>query len=183
MVPRDGRLVAAHFGSPASETAVCLSTVGLADRFDRATLELRGAPADVETALELTAGSADDVGCVQLSPRDAIVRCNHADSDRCLAVLLSTDVAIEITERFAAIEVIGPRAAQLTRAAILELPDHAVITVRYDTDTYELLIDRDNGPDVWESLLTAGASVSVACVGLDALTHLAAARHRTRRPH
>jgi hypothetical protein len=38
---RHGRLVAAHFGSVASETAVCLRSVGLADGFGRA-----GAPAD-----------------------------------------------------------------------------------------------------------------------------------------
>jgi glycine cleavage system aminomethyltransferase T len=45
MVERDGRWVAAHFGSPASEAAVCRSRVGLAERSDRATLELSGDPA------------------------------------------------------------------------------------------------------------------------------------------
>jgi glycine cleavage system aminomethyltransferase T len=182
MVARDGRWVAAHFGSATSETAVCVSTVGLADRFDRTTLELRGNPADVETALELAAASAEDVGCVQVTPRDAIARCNHARTDACIATLLSTDVAIEITERYAAIEVIGPRAAELIRAAILELPDQVVIAIEHDTDTYELLIERDNGPYLWNCLLTVGTAVSIACVGLDALTHLAAARHVTR-PH
>ena len=182
MVPRDGRWVAAHFGSPTSETAVCLSTVGLADRFDRATLELRGAAADIETALALAAIGGEDVAGVQITPRDAIVRCNRADAETCLAALLGTDLAIEITDRLAAIEVIGPRAAQLIRAAMLELPNHVVTTIAHDTDTYELLIDRDHGPNLWACLLSAGAAVSVACVGLNALAHLAAARHSARRP-
>jgi hypothetical protein len=182
MVPRDGRWVAAHFGSASSETAVCVSTVGLADRFDRTTLELRGAPTDIEAALEQAALSAPHVRCVKVSPRDAIVRCNHVDGDMCVAGLIDTDVAVEITERFAAIEVIGPRAAQLIRAAILELPDRVVIAIAPDSDTYELLIERGDGPALWSCLLAVGASVSVACVGLDALTHLAAARLITPHP-
>lgn len=182
MVPRGGRWVAAHFGSPTSETAVCLSTVGLADRFDRTTLELRGAPVSIEAALELASLGGEDVGGAQVGPRDAIVRCDDADREWCLTTLPSTGVAIEITERFAAIELIGPRAAQLIRAAMIELPDRMVTAIALETDTYELLIDREDGPELWRCLLTAGASVSVACVGLDALTQLAAARqHRRRR--
>ena len=182
MVPRDGRWVAAHFGSPTGETAVCLSTVGLADRFDRTTFVLRGAPAGIEAALELAAACAQDVGGVEVGPRDAIVRCNRDDSEECRTAVLCTGVVIETTERFAAIELIGPRAAQLIRAATLELLDHLVIAIAYDADTYELLIDCDHGADLWGCLLTAGTSVSVACVGLDALTQLAAARHIGRRP-
>lgn len=52
-----------------------------------------------------------------------------------------------------------------------------MIVVEQDPDTHELLIDRASGPMLWSRLLEAGASVSVACVGLDALAHLAAARH------
>ena len=177
MVARNGRWVAAHFGSPTSETAVCLSTVGIADRFDRATIELRGAPPDIDTAVLLATRSGEHVSASRIGPRDALVRCDRADTDTCTAALLTTDVAIEIADRFAAIEVIGPRAAQLIRAVALKLPDHDVIVIETSNDSYELLIDRHAGPRLWSSLLDAGTSVSVACVGVEALEHLAAARH------
>ena len=42
MVARHGWWVAAHFGSPAGELALCETAVGLADRSDLGKLELRG---------------------------------------------------------------------------------------------------------------------------------------------
>ena len=44
MAPRHGRRVPAHFGSVGAEEAVCLRGVGMADRSDRDTFELRGTP-------------------------------------------------------------------------------------------------------------------------------------------
>jgi hypothetical protein len=183
MVVRDGRWVAAHFGSPTSETAVCLSTVGIADRFDRATIAIGGAPTDIGTALEVVAEGGAHIIAVRIGARDGIVRCDQADTDTCIAALLGTDVGVEITDRFAAIELVGPRAAQLLRAVALQLPDHNVIVAENGADSFELLVDRQIGPQLWSSLLDAGASVSVACVGLEALEHLAAARHVSRLHH
>ena len=51
MAERHGRRVPAHFGCAAAEETVCLRGVGMADRSDRSTLELRGTPSDVERAL------------------------------------------------------------------------------------------------------------------------------------
>ena len=51
MASRHGRRVPAHFGSIAAEEAVCLRSVGMADRSDRDTFELRGTPSAVESAL------------------------------------------------------------------------------------------------------------------------------------
>ena len=82
---------------------------------------------------------------------------------------------MEVTDSLAGIEVIGPRATQLIRAVSLELLDREVIVLDTGTDAYELLIDRDGAPQLWSCLLDAGKSVSVACVGLEALDHLAAA--------
>ncbi len=42
MVARHGWWVAAHFGSPGGELALCDTAVGLADRSDLGKLELRG---------------------------------------------------------------------------------------------------------------------------------------------
>ena len=47
MATRHGRRVPAHFGSVGAEEAVCLRSVGMADRSDRETFELRGAPSAV----------------------------------------------------------------------------------------------------------------------------------------
>jgi len=51
MASRHGRRVHAHFGSVGAEEAVCLRAVGMADRSDRDTFELRGDPVAIETAL------------------------------------------------------------------------------------------------------------------------------------
>ena len=51
MAERHGRRVPAHFGSAGAEEAVCLRGVGMADRSDRDTFELRGTPSAVESAL------------------------------------------------------------------------------------------------------------------------------------
>jgi glycine cleavage system aminomethyltransferase T len=51
MTVRRGRYVAADFGSATSEAAVCLKTVGICDRSDRSTFEIRGAPEAIEDAL------------------------------------------------------------------------------------------------------------------------------------
>jgi glycine cleavage system aminomethyltransferase T len=63
MAVRHGHLVAAHFGSVASETAVCLRSVGLADGFDgeteHVTLRLIGPRA----AGVLAAARLDAVPC------------------------------------------------------------------------------------------------------------------------
>jgi len=48
MASRHGRRVPAHFGSVGAEEAVCLRAVGMADRSDRDTFELRGTPSVVE---------------------------------------------------------------------------------------------------------------------------------------
>ena len=44
MAERQGRRVPAHFGSAAAEETVCLRGVGMSDRSDRATFEVRGRP-------------------------------------------------------------------------------------------------------------------------------------------
>lgn len=80
MVSRHGRSVAAHFGSAASEAAVCLTTVGLADRYDRMTLELHGAPQDVDLALAGIAALRRHSWCSRRSDSHAIIRCESADS-------------------------------------------------------------------------------------------------------
>ena len=57
MVTRHGWWVAAHFGSPGGEIALCGTAVGLADRSDLGKLELRGEAGALETLVgQLTGG-------------------------------------------------------------------------------------------------------------------------------
>jgi hypothetical protein len=180
MVVRDGRCIAAHFGSPTSETAVCLSTVGIADRSDRTTFELRGAPSDIDAAIASLPPPGAPVSWARTGSRSAIVRCEHTDTAACSAALLGADVAIEISNRFAAIEVIGPRASELLRAVDVHRPGTDVVVLENRATSYELLIDAETGSALWGRLLDAGAPLRVACVGLEALEHLAVSQHLAR---
>jgi glycine cleavage system aminomethyltransferase T len=90
-------------------------------------------------------------------------------------------LVVDVTCRYAAIGIIGPRATDLLNSADFHMPDGQPIVLRDGPNSLELLVDSDVGPALWGQLLDAGAPLSIACVGLDALEHLAAS-HRVRRP-
>lgn len=58
MRPDGHGLVASHYGSPAGELAVCLRTVGLADRSDLATVAVTGPPPAVAAVVRGFCGTA-----------------------------------------------------------------------------------------------------------------------------
>ncbi len=178
MINRHGLYVAAHYGSPTSEAAVCLSTVGIADRFDRTTLEVRGAPDDVELALSGLVRVRIRNWWSRLTTRSAIVRCEQADSGQCLEALVPVEgtVAVDLSNRYAAIAVIGPRAAELLAACELERQRTPPIVLREAEAAFEVLVPFADGPAQWDKLLAVGVPFQIACVGLDALAHLAASR-------
>jgi glycine cleavage system aminomethyltransferase T len=182
MTKRHGRCVAAHFGSATSEAAVCLSTVGIADRFDRTTLELRGAPDDVELALGGLATLRARTWWARRTSRSAIVRCERNDTATCLSGLVALEgiVAVDVSDRYAAIAVIGPRAEELLAACDVEAHGTPAIVLREAEAAFEVLVPALDGPGQWERLLEVGAPFRVACVGLDALEHLAASRRLDR---
>lgn len=101
---------------PTSETAVCLSTVGIADRSDRVTFDVRGAAADVDAALAALGLLGEHAWWARAASQSAVVRCQALDRRLCASALGAADVSTEIDERFDAIEVIGPRAADLVHA-------------------------------------------------------------------
>jgi hypothetical protein len=178
MTARHGRRVAARFGSATSEAAVCLSTVGIADRFDRSTFELRGAPGDVDLALTALVALPSRTWFTRVTPRSATVRCEGGDAPACrdaLAALAGTTL-VEHDDDLAAIGVIGPRAEELLRAGGLRGVERPAIVVRERADSFEVLVPADQGPALFESLLELGAGYRIACVGLDALEHLAVSR-------
>ena len=183
LVERNGRPVAAHFGSPASEAAVCRSRVGLAERSDRTTLEVAGDPEGVDEALGELSNLEDGAWWVRRSPDRAIVRCAGDAAGACTSLLLrAEDVAVaDVTDDHAAVDLIGPGAEDVLRAHLEQDSVPVALVVHRDATCVELLVPRVHGPALWNGLLAAGAPHGIACVGLDALEHLDVAQRAARR--
>ncbi len=198
MVERDGRLVAAHYGSRAGEVAACRGAAGIADRSERATLELRGdADAVDRVVAAVTHRPASRVEAVRagyawwcrVTSGRVMLRCEASHHGECWdalaagsAVEAGTSVA-DVGADYAAIEVIGPRARQVLRAAGFDLqpadtPDDApLIVLREGGDAFELVSDFATARATWERLHAAGRPLGAASVGLDALDMIAAGEH------
>jgi glycine cleavage system aminomethyltransferase T len=128
LVMHDGHPVVAHYGSAAGELAACVSAVGLADRSDLATLELRGPAGQLQlltqrlTGSEVAPGGAVPSGgawwCVE-SPERMLVICDGGRADRLRAVLharVARRSAVTLADRsaeWAALAVVGRRACAL----------------------------------------------------------------------
>jgi hypothetical protein len=174
MIERNGRWVAAHFGSPASEAAVCRSRVGLAERSDRATLEVTGDPAGVDQALEELAQLGDTAWWVRCLPHRAIVRCDGAAADGSISVMLRARMSRSRRQRRPCRgrpdRSARPRRARRPPGAEEGAP--VVLVVRKNEECVELLVRRAFGPALWNTLLAVGEPHGIACVGLEALEHL-----------
>jgi glycine cleavage system aminomethyltransferase T len=170
MAERHGRRVPAHFGSVGAEEAVCLKSVGMADRSDRETLELRGAPSAIEEAF---VALGEHAWYSFIAADRALARTE--DAPACVAALRSTDVTVhDNTPAYAAIGLVGPRAKELLDE--IDLNPTGVI-VQEAPYCFEVILPAERGPELWEYLLEAGAPYDLACVGHDALDRLAAS-HR-----
>lgn len=186
LAERHGRSVALHFGSPAAEAAVCRSGVGLAERSDRATIELTGAPEAVDEALGELAHLGPVAWWVRSSPRRALVRCEGEAAGGVTSVLLRAEAADveDVSARHAALDLLGPRAQGLVDAHLAQSEVPVVTVVRRDAGCVELLVPRVHGPALWTGLLAEGEELGIACVGLEALEHLEVAdRLERRRAH
>jgi len=182
-VQRNGREVAAHYGSPASEAAVCRSRVGLAERSDRATLELSGGTEAVEEALKELAQLGGVAWWVRRSPHRAIIRCDTDAVDACTSMMLrAEDVTIaDVGDQHAALDLIGPRAQDVLRVHQEREGAPVVMVVRRDAACVELLVPRVHAPALWNDLLEVGDPFGIACVGLEALEHLDVSERLSRR--
>jgi glycine cleavage system aminomethyltransferase T len=124
MVARHGWWVAAHYGSPAGELALCETAVGLADRSDLGKLELRGEPSALEQLVGQLSGGRVDPGdalfaqgawwCA-VSRTHVIALCDAADTARLggaagEAVRWTPGATVaDVTAAYAAICLLGPR--------------------------------------------------------------------------
>ena len=159
MVERHGRMVAADFGSAAGEVTVCLRGVGLAERSDRATLEVRDGADGVDRALEELTELGDRAWAVRVLPGEAVVRCDGEDEAACAAALARAESARvhDVSSNYAAFDLVGPLAAQALDAAAIDEEQDPVIVVSKGPACVELLVSRSNGPALWNRLLEASA--------------------------
>jgi glycine cleavage system aminomethyltransferase T len=174
---RHGRRVAVHYGSVAGETAVCLRSVGLTDRFGRVTFDVRGVPHRIDAALARLDGRA---WTTRLDPDCAFVRCEQSLEATCQAQLDDPDLLVDdASGRHAALGLVGPLAAAVLREARLEKAQFRATTLT-EPHGFEILVPPEHGSEAWAHLLRAGGAFGIACVGFDALEHLAVSRHLPR---
>jgi len=201
MVERHGHWVAAHFGSPASELAVCRQTVGLVDRSDCAVMELRGAPRAVDTIAgalagrDLPEGAAVRAGGAwwcRVTAERVIVQCDPGHEVAVRAALARATArtagasAIDLSEDYAAIGLVGPGAPALLRE--LGLPPTELLAngmvggvpamvLHDDAWRFEVIVARAYARRIWKRLCLAGHRLGAACVGAEALELLWAGEH------
>jgi glycine cleavage system aminomethyltransferase T len=199
---RDGHVVVALYGSTPGEIAVCMTHVGLADRSDLGTLELRGPQTSLDRAFSARFGDppiAPGTGrrqrgtwYLRLEPRRALVVGAHAQLASVVPVGVGSDRAElrsrDIGTTLAMISVIGPRAARLLAAANLPADlavgaigrDPQVVAILRESQRRVLILMPAAAVDaVWARLLEAGEPLGAAFVGCDALSLLGAASERT----
>jgi hypothetical protein len=199
---RHGRLVAAHYGSVATEMAICLKAAGLALRPDLEAFELTGEPvalaellASSLDALPPAPGEARDVGGVwvgRLGAAHAIVIGVPLALERMTRML--DRAAVPGVERgardeAAAISLVGPRALDLLGVAGLvpagERPtvnrarfvESDVVVLSHGRGWFTVVAPAASAELLWAALLSAGRSFGAVPVGCDAIDRLAAS-HR-----
>lgn len=198
LAERDGRMIVALYGSVPGEIAVCMKSVGLADRSDLGTIELRGATSLLDRALATqlgdpppapgTARRLRSVWYLRLDARRALLVGTHAalaagpsiGKGRDRAELLHNDIGSTVS----IISVVGPRVGRLLGLAGLpdalamgavgrDPRDASVLAILREGQRRVLILVRRPAADaLWHKLLTAGEPLQAAFVGCDALTLL-----------
>jgi glycine cleavage system aminomethyltransferase T len=202
MATRDGHAVAAHFGSAATELAVCVKRAGLAVRSDLATLEICGPDPWLEHFLSDSLGdaapSAGRAGrtagtwCCRLAPDRAVVVGPWSATARWRrfvreAIVTGSPMACsDGADAATALTLVGPRARRLLSevgldARLLAQDVHEdwfagspVLLLREAPDRYLIVVDADCASTAVGELFAAGGSLGLSMVGTDALERLAA---------
>jgi hypothetical protein len=185
MVMRDGHPVAAHFGSTATEVAVCVKRVGLAVRSDLAVVDVSGS--------EPSLAPLQPVPSPGRARRIAGTWCCRVASDRTVvigpwsATARWTQLPRDRTSVRAVLTLVGPLAHQVLADVGLHngleieglregwFADSPTLLMRESADRYLLVVDAEQAGQAWRELLDAGRSLGLSMVGADALARLAAA--------
>ena len=150
MVARHGWWVAAHYGSPAGELALCETAVGLADRSDLGKLELRGEASALELLVGQLSGGRVDPGdalfaegawwCA-VSPAHVLALCDAGETERVRAAAAEAvrwtpgATVTDVTPRYAALGLLGPRTADV----LAELSDSEPPLGDVESPTFDVL--------------------------------------------
>jgi glycine cleavage system aminomethyltransferase T len=200
-VMRDSRTVAAHYGSAATELAVCVKGVGLAFRSDLDTLALSGHPAWLDHVLGKALGGripqtgsatamagalccrVDAEHAVVVAPAGAAARWRRIARE---AIVVGNPIAFaDRSADLTVLSLVGPRARRLLASAGLTgeanvrttaLAGVPLVLAREHDDRYLLIVGDDGAETAWRALVDAGAPLGLALVGSDALARLAVAR-------
>ncbi len=202
MVARHGWWVAAHFGSPAGELALCETAVGLADRSDLGKLELRGEASAVEQLVGQLSGGSVDPGDALLaqgawwcavSPGHVLAICDAGETDRVRTAALDAvrwtpgATVTDVTPRFAAIGLLGPRTAEVLDELadsepplgdadapafdVLRLAAVPAMLLRGTGDRAVALTEAARAAVLWTEVERAGREAGIGHVGADAVSH------------
>ena len=194
---RDGRPVAINFGSAAAELAVCVRTVGLADRSDLGTLALEAPPGQLAALTRRLVGATVSPGglvsgagawwCGESSHR-VIVVCDPRTAAR-LVVGLRTDAARHVVVRdrsdeVAAIGLLGRNTVQVLSAlgayggsgdpraakpfALGAVEGVAAWWLLQSDHRALALVDRGHAGEAWLAIERAGRAYGISCVGQEA---------------
>jgi sarcosine oxidase gamma subunit len=176
MVMRDGHQVAAHFGSIATEVAVCVKRVGLAVRSDL-------------TAIDLVpdAWLADQVPSHGRARRIAARWYCRVASDRAVVIGPRSELQQQPERPRTVLTLVGPKAHQVLADAGLRngldlgglreswFAESPALLLRESAARYLLVVDTSEAGEAWRTLLDAGRSLGLSMVGAEALARLAAA--------
>ncbi len=200
LADRDGHLVVSSYGSVPGEISVCMKSVGLADRSDLGTLELRGETSVLDRALSARLGyppvaphsarRLSEIWYLRLEARRTLLVGAHAALAAAppigrgpnRAELSCRDIGASV----AIISVIGPRATRLMTAAGLpgeiaigavarDPQDASVLAILRESQRRMLVLVQAKAIDaLWSRLHAAGEPLGAALVGYDALAMLGA---------
>jgi glycine cleavage system aminomethyltransferase T len=196
----DHRGPPAHYGSVATELAICRKTAGLVERFELGRLELTGREPWMEHALAHAVGTAvpapghavllGDTWCCRLAADRAAIVAPAAARARWQRLAREAVVAghpiacTDLTAGSATVSIVGPCAAAVLAAAGLphelapgELGEGSSGTtvLRDGREHFLVLFGAPLSGAVWRELLDAGAPFGLSPVGSDALVRLRAA--------
>jgi glycine cleavage system aminomethyltransferase T len=203
VIDHEGRAVTAHYGSVATEVAVCRKSVGLAVRSELRILEVTGREPWLERLLSRALGGrvpeigsaavAGGAWCARpdgehalvIGPSGAVERWRRVARE---AVIGGSPItATERTDDWAPLSLIGPKAPRLLEMAALpgDLPlrgldlgavdGASTLVLRAGPEHWLLLLDGAFASEALHALLEAGRSVGLSLVGCEAVGRLAAA--------
>ena len=177
MVMRDGHQVAAHFGSIATEVAVCVKRVGLAVRSDLTAFDV--VPDGWLASQVPSHGRARRIAgtwycrvasdrAVLIGPRRDRSTLHKPERDRTVLALVGPKAHHVLAD--AGLQN-GLEVGALRESWFAESP---TILLRDSAASYLLVVDATEAAEAWRRLLDAGRSRGLSMVGAEALARLAA---------